>query len=139
AHLQDLHFKITQVDRHFAIESDGGPGQPGRHRLYIAEQPRKTGDFAGFVLFAALDDQVVGVAAGDDFLGVVSRSTQHAHSVIVGKQDVFDGLVGDFFNTAYDILCHDRSGLGVDDHDGVVANNDVCVGVAVCCVRLGVV
>src|SRR3546814_6293494 len=75
--LQNLHFEIAQVDRHFAVESDGGPGQAGRNRLYVAEKPGEAGDFARLVLFAALDDQIVGVAAGDDFLGVVGRSEEH--------------------------------------------------------------
>src|SRR5690606_35303780 len=89
--------------------------------------------------FAALDDQVVGVAAGDDFLGAVGRSTQHAHGMIVRQQDVLDGLVGHFFDAADDILRHDRCGLGIDDHDGFVADDDARVGIAFGRVGVGVV
>src|SRR3546814_8289300 len=83
------------VDRHFAFEGDGGPSQAFGYRFDIAKQAGEPPDFAGLVLFAALDDQVVGVAAGDDFLRVVGRRAQHADSVIMRQQNVFYGLVGD--------------------------------------------
>jgi arginine repressor len=36
----------------------------------LLEQAREAADLAGLVLLAALDDQVVGVLAGDDLLGL---------------------------------------------------------------------
>src|SRR3546814_14959818 len=68
------------VDRHFAFEGDGGPSQAFGYRFDIAKQAGEPPDFAGLVLFAALDDQVVGVAAGDDFLPVVGRDRKSVGS-----------------------------------------------------------
>jgi len=56
----------------------------------------------------------------------------------VGQQHVLDGLVGHFADAADHILGHDGSGLGVDDHHGVVADDDAGVGVALGGVGVGV-
>ena len=94
AHLQQLHLELAEPDAHLSAERDGRPRHARRHALDVAEQARETADLAGLVGLAALDDQVVGVAAGDDVLGLVARCTQHAHRVVVAEHDVLDRLVG---------------------------------------------
>ena len=94
------------------------------------KQPREALDFAFHVLFAALDDEVVGVAAGDDVLGLVPGGAQNAHRVVVRQRHVADRLVGDFADAPDDVLRHDRRGLRVDHHHRVVADDDAGVRVA---------
>src|SRR5690606_4442419 len=96
-------------------------------------------DFAGLVLLATLHDQVVGVAAGQNFLGVVGRGAQHAYGVVVRQQHIFDGFVADFADAANHVFSHDRRGLGVDHHNGLVTNDDARVGITLRRVGVGVV
>jgi hypothetical protein len=115
-----------------------GPGQARRHGFDGAEQAREAADLAGLVLLAALDDQVVGVAAGDDVLGLVARGPEHAHRVVVAHHHVLDRLVRHFADAAHHVLRHHRRGLGVDHHHRVVADDHAGVGVALRGVRIGV-
>src|SRR5690606_3203466 len=115
------------------------PSQAGGNGFHRTEQAGETTDFAGLVLFAAFNDQVVRVAAGNDLLRVVGRCAQHAHGMVVRQQNVFDGLVGYFANASNDILGHDRRGLGVDHHDGIITNDDAGVRIALGGVGVGVV
>ncbi len=130
AELQQLHLEPAQPQRHAAGEGQRRPGQPRRHRVDVAEQPRKAADLAGLVLLAALDDQVARVLAGDDMLGAVGRGAEHAHRVVVGQHDVADRLVGDFADAADHVGGHRRRGLGVSHQHRVVADHDAGVGVA---------
>ncbi len=54
--------------------------------------PRKTLDLAFHVLLAALDDEVQGVAAGDDVLRRVTRRAQHTHGVVMRQHDIANRL-----------------------------------------------
>src|SRR5690606_10315775 len=84
-------------------------------------------------------DQVVGVAAGQDLLGIVGGGAQHAHGMVVGQQDVANGLVADFADASDHVLGHYRGGLRVYHHDGFVADDDAGVGIALGGVGVGVV
>jgi hypothetical protein len=103
--------------------------RPG-HRLDRAEEARKALDLALHVLLAALEDELVGRAAGDDVLRAIRGSTEHADRVVVRQHDVADRLVGDFADAPDHVLRHHRRGLRVDHHDRVVADDDAGVGVA---------
>ena len=139
AELQQLHLQPAQPDAHRALEGDRRPGQSGGHRFDIAEQAREAADLAGLVLLAALDDEVVGVAAGDHLLRRIGGGAQHPDRVVMAEHHVLDRLVGDLADAADDVLRHHRRGLGVDDHHRVVANDDPGVGIALGRVGVGVV
>jgi len=130
AQLQQLHFQLAQPQGHLAGEGHGRPGQAFGHGLQAAEQAREASDLAGLVLLAALDDEVVGVLAGQDLLRLVGAGAQHAHGVVVGEHHVLDGLVGDFADAADHVGSHGGRGLGVGHQHGVVANDDAGVRVA---------
>ena len=49
-----------------------GQVMPGGTDLDVAEQAREAADLARLVLLAALDDQVVGVLAGEDLLRLIA-------------------------------------------------------------------
>ncbi len=139
AELQQLHFQLAEPQRHLAGEGQGRPGQARRHALDVAEQAREAADLAGLVLLAALDDQVVGVLAGDDLLRLVSRGAEHAHRVVVRQQHVLDRLVGHLADATDHVLRHHRRGLGVEHQHRVVADDHAGVGVALGGVGVGVV
>ncbi len=139
AELQQLHLQLAQPQRHLAGEGDGGPGQSRRHALDTAEQAREAADLAGLVLLAALDDQVVGVLAGEDLLRLVGAGAEHPHRVVVREQHVLDRLVGHLADAADDVLRHHRRGLGVEHQHRVVADDHAGVGVTLGGVGIGVV
>src|SRR5690606_31646564 len=138
-HLHDSHFKIAQVDRHFTLEGDGGPGQAWWYGFHRPEEAGETPDFAGLVLLTALHHQVVGVAAGNDFLGVVSRGAEHTHRRVVGKQYVFDGFVGDFTDATDHVLRRDWGGLGVHHHDRLITDDHAGIRVTFGRIGIGIV
>ncbi len=136
--LHQLDLQLADPERHPLFEHQRRPGQPG-HRFDRLEQARKTLDLAFHVGFAALDDQIVGVAAGDDVLRPVTRRAEHAHRVIVRQHDIADRLVADRADVADDVLRHHRRGLRVDDHDRIVTDDDAGVRIALGGVRIGVI
>jgi hypothetical protein len=138
AELHDLDLQLAHPQRHPLLEHDRRPGQ-ARDRLDRAEQPREALDLALHVGFAALDDEVVGVAAGDHVLRLVAGGAEHAHRVVVGQRHVPDRLVGHRADVPDHVLRHHRGGLRVDHHHGVVADDDAGVRVALGRVRIGVI
>jgi hypothetical protein len=118
--------------------NDRRPGQAG-HRLHRAEQPWKALDLALHVRLAALDDEFVGVAAGNDVLRLVPRRAEHAHRVIVREGDVLDRLVGHCADVADHVLRHHRRCLRVDHHHGIVADHDAGVRIALGGIGIGVI
>jgi len=80
--------------------------------------------------FAALDDQVARVLAGQDVLGTVAGRAQHAHRVVVREHHVLDRLVGHFADAAHHVGRHGGRGLGVGHQHAIVADHDAGVGVA---------
>ena len=50
--------------------------------------------------------------------------------MVMRQQDVFDRLVGDFGDAIDHLARHHRRGLGIDDHDAIVADDDPGIGVA---------
>ena len=68
AELQQLHLELAQPQRHLALEGHASARSGRGTDLDGAEQAREALDLALHVLLAALDDQVVGVLAGDDLL-----------------------------------------------------------------------
>ena len=137
AELHELDLQLAEPKRQPLFEHQRRPSE-ARHRLDRLEQPRKALDLAFHVGLAALRNEIVGVAAGDDVLGLVARRAQHAHGVIVRQHDVLDRLVGDRPDAADHILRHHRRGLRVDDHDRVVADYDTGVRVALGRIRIRV-
>ena len=127
--LHDLDLQFAQPKRQSLLEHERRPGKP-RNRLNGLEKAREAFDLAFHVLRAALDDEVVSVAAGDDVLRSVARSAEDADGVVVREHDVADRLVGHLANAPDDVLRHHGRGLGVDHQDRVVADDDAGIGVA---------
>ena len=138
AHLQQLHLELAEPDAHRPLNVMVGHVMPAGTLSTLRNRRGKRADLARLVGLAALDDQVVGVAAGDDVLGLVARCTQHAHRVVVAEHDVLDRLVGHGADVADHVLRHHRRGLGVDHHHRIVADDDAGVGVALGGVGVGV-
>mmetsp|Transcript_2396 Transcript_2396/g.3984 ORF Transcript_2396/g.3984 Transcript_2396/m.3984 type:complete len:324 (+) Transcript_2396:927-1898(+) len=130
---EHLDLDAAEVQREAAAEGERGPGEAGRHRLDIAEQPREAADLAGLVLLAALPDQGQRRITRDDLLqalGLEGAGAQHPHRVVVAQQHVFDRHGRHLADAADHIGRHHRRGLGVDHHRGVAADDDAGVGVA---------
>ena len=115
-----------------------GQVSPGTDSTAL-EQARKALDLALHVLLAALDDQLVGITAGDDMLRLVARRAEHAHRVIVRQRHIADRFVGHRADVADHVLRHHRRGLRVDHHDAVVADHHAGVRVAFGRVGVGVI
>ena len=103
------------------------------------EQARKALDLALHVLLAALDDQLAGIAAGNDVLRLIARGAEHTHRVIVRQRHVADRLVRHRADVADHVLRHYRGGLRVDHHDVVVADHHPGIRVPFSGVGIGVI
>ena len=80
AELDQLDLELAEPDAHPALEGHGRPGQAFGDALDVLEQAREAADLAVLVELAALDHQVVGVAAGDDLLAALGRRQAEAPS-----------------------------------------------------------
>ncbi|MNV12595.1 hypothetical protein D3C71_1032040 [compost metagenome] len=136
--LQQLDLHLPEPQGHLLVESHGRPGEAGRNAFHIAKEARKTADFAGLVLFATFDDQVIGVLTRNDLLWIETAGAEHPHRVVVSQHDVPDRFVGDLANAAYHVLGHCRRGLRVGNQHGVIAHDNACVRVSLGGVGVGV-
>jgi hypothetical protein len=123
------HLELAEPKRHFTAERHRRPRQSG-HAFDGLEEAREALDLALHVLRAALDDQIVRIRAGDDFLRRVARGAEHAHRVIVRQQHVPDREVGDAADAPQHVLRHHRRRLCIGDQHGVVADHDAGVRIA---------
>lgn len=126
--IPDFDALIAQVHGQLAVKHDIGPRQP-LDAFVPLEQPREAAKLAFPVLLASFHDQLMGTLAGDDVFRPIGRRTQHTHRVVMGEHDVPDGLVGHRANFIDDLLGHLWRRLGVEYHDGVVADDHAGVGV----------
>ena len=135
----NLDFDATQVDgqtaltTRLAVTNDHGRPSEARHAVCTSEQAGETVHLALHVFGTALDDQVVGAFAGNDFSGTfgkVGAGPQHPHRVVVGEQHVFDRLVTHAADLGNQVLCHQGRGGGVTHQNEFVANDHARVGVA---------
>ena len=142
ADLLDLDLDLlAEPYAELAFERHRRPAEAGRHRLDIAEQAREAADLARLVLLAALDNQLVRVAAGDDLLRAfleIGRSAEHAHRVVVGEQHVLDRQRRDLADAPDEVLRHRRRRLRVGHHHRLVADEDTGVRIALGGVCVGV-
>ena len=129
AELHDLDLELAEPQRQVFFEHQRRPCQAG-NRLDCTKKPRKPLDLAFHVGLAALDDQVIGIAAGDDVFGLVPGCAENPHRVVVREHDVFDRLARHLADAPNDVLGHDRCGLGIDHHHRVIADDDAGVRVA---------
>jgi hypothetical protein len=97
----------------FPVKVIVGQVIPGGTLSTFCEQAREAADLARLVGLATLDDQVVGVLAGDDLLRLVGARAEHAHRVVVRQHDVPDRLVGHLADAADHVGGHRRRGLRV--------------------------
>ena len=119
----------AQIDFEVIFKSLSRPCQTG-NAFRLLEQTGHAAIFAVPVLLAALFDQLAGGFAGNDVLGVKSRCAQHAHSVVVGQDQVLDGLLRVLAQLDQPVTRGSRSGSGLDGDDEVFAFKSAHIGVA---------
>ena len=111
------------------IKGLGGPCQAG-NALRLLEQTRHAAVFAVPVLLAALLNQLARGFAGDDVLGIKRRGTQHAHRVVVGQDQIFDGLLRVLAQLDQPVTRRRRGGPCLDRNDEVFAFKGSHIGIA---------
>ena len=125
----ELDGALAKIDGHALLEGHGGPREAG-NGLVALEEAREAAEFGVPVLLPALVDHGVAFFRGDDLARLEGRSTEHAHGVIVREHDILDRLIRDLADVLDDFAGEARGCLRVDDHDGVVADDDAGVRVA---------
>ena len=129
ADLLDLDLAVAEIDGHRIREGGGRPGQAG-DALMALEQAGEALELAVPVLLAALDHHGAGLVRHDDLRVAEGAGAEHADRVVVGQDHMADRLVGDLADLGDDHLGQARGGLGLDDHDAVVADDDARIRVA---------
>ena len=82
------------------------------------------------ILLPALGHHGAGHLGHDDLRRIISRSAEHPHRVVMGKNQMADRLVGDLADIRDHLARKARGGLGLDHHHALVANDHPGIWVA---------
>ena len=131
----------TQIQGHFSrhlashrIATTDNQGRPCQawHRISPFKQTWKTLHLALHVLRATLANQLQRALTGDDLCRtfcLIRTRTQHAHRMVMGQQNVLDGLIAHGANFRNQVFRHQRRRRGVAHHDGLITNDHPAIGV----------
>ena len=129
AQMHDVDAAVAEIDAHAVGEGSRRPSQ-ARYLLVALEEAGEAGELAVPVLLAALGDHGAGRVRHDDLARAVGGGAEHAHGVVVGEDEVSDGLVCDPPHLLDHHARKARRGLRLDDHHAVVADDDAGVRIA---------
>ena len=128
AQMHQVDPAVAQIDGHVIAEGRGGPSQAG-DALMPLEQARETLELAVPILLTTLHHHGAGLVAHDDLTGPKGGCAQHAHGVVMGQHHMADRLVGDRAHAVDHLVRQTRGRLRLDDHHGLVADDDAGIGV----------
>ena len=127
--MHDLDPALAHVEGEFLREGHGRPGQAG-NAFGRTEQAREAAVFRIPILFAALHNKAARGLGGQHLLRLVGRGAEHAHSVVMRQQHIFDRLVGHLADVVDHLAGHLRRRLGIDHHYAVVTDDHAGIGIA---------